>query len=109
VATKHATDDHFQANSRLAAHGESQTPLKSALFRHLSVAKLRNTQGIAAAWRLDLTKNHSISFVVHFHHGLLVAKQDCQTQNTQVMGSTSSNQFGSRFSSQQHLLGWHRS
>ena len=41
------------------------------LSRQLCVAKPRNTPGIPAVWRLDLTKNLSPSLAEHFHHGLL--------------------------------------
>ncbi len=62
---------YVSENRLLAARGESRTPPKPALFRHLCVAKLRNMQGIAIVRRLDLTQNHSLSLVEHWSHGLL--------------------------------------
>jgi len=54
-----------------AARGESQTASRAGLFRQLGVAEPRNTPGIPAVRRLDLTKNPSPSLAEHFHHGLL--------------------------------------
>jgi len=57
--------DDLPVASELVARGPSRTPLKPALFRHLCVAKLRNTQGISTVRRLDLTQNHSLSLMEH--------------------------------------------
>jgi len=59
------------ALSVLGARGESQTASRADLLRQLCVAEPRNTPGIPAVRRLDLTKNLSLSLAEHFHHGLL--------------------------------------
>jgi hypothetical protein len=66
-----ADREDLAALAHLEARGENQTAPRPDLFRQAFVAEPRNTPGMPAVRRLDLTKNLSVSLAEHFHHGLL--------------------------------------
>ena len=55
----------------LADRGRSRTALRVDLFRQLGVAKSAKYSSMPVVWRLDLTKNLSLSARSDFYHGLL--------------------------------------
>ncbi len=55
----------------LAARGKSRAVLRADLFRQLCVARSAKYSSMSVVWRLDLTKNLSLSHAADFHHGLL--------------------------------------
>ena len=61
----------FGQISNLAARGRSQSALRADFFRQLCVPKFAKYSSMPVIWRLDLTKNLSLSPADDFCHGLL--------------------------------------
>ncbi len=58
----------------LGRRGESRATLQAGPFRRLGVGNPRRFTESPAGFRLDSTKNSSLSLAADFHHGLLAAR-----------------------------------